>query len=431
VSRMVSKAWWGVLVAVLAAAPAAAQQTDSAQVRRLQEQVEAITRELEELRLGKEVVVQADTGVVGFGPAASKVYKAAQGVSVGGYGEFLYNNFAGSRQDDAPSGLTDQIDALRAVLYVGYKFSDKVLFNSEVEFEHASTEDGGAVSVEFAYLDYRIKPTFGVRGGLLLAPMGLINEIHEPPTFLGALRPVTEQVVVPSTWSEVGLGVFGETPALSYRAYLMTGFDATGFEAEEGLREGRQGGAEAAAQNFAGVGRLDYTGVPGLTIGTSAYLGNAGQGATVPSDPTQTIGARTFIWDGHAEYRARGFDLRGLVAVATLKDAAEVNELNGLTGTESVGDRLLGWYLQGGYDVLRGHASGQQLIPYVRYEQVNTQDRVPDGFAADPANDRRIVTIGGMWKPLTNISVKADYQINHTEADTGVNQLNVNLGYLF
>jgi hypothetical protein len=67
----------------------------------------------------------------------------------------------------------------------------------------------------------------------------------------------------------------------------------------------------------------------------------------------------------------------------------------------------------------------------VRYEQVNTQDRVPDGFSADPANDRRIVTIGGMWKPLTNISVKADYQINHNEADTGVNQLNVNLGYLF
>jgi hypothetical protein len=428
---MLSKARWGVGLAMVTAARAAAQQPDTADVRRLQVQVEAITRELEELRLGKDVVVQADTGVGGFGPAASKVYKTPQGVSLGGYGEFLYNNFAASRQDDAPSGLTDRIDALRAVLYVGYKFSDKVLFNSEVEFEHGSTEDGGAVSVEFAYLDYRLRPTFGIRGGLLLAPMGLINEIHEPPTFLGALRPVTEQVVVPSTWREVGVGIFGETSTLAYRAYLMNGFDAAGFDAQEGLREGRQGGAEAAAQNFAGVGRLDYTGVPGLVIGTSAYLGNAGQGATLPSDPAEAIGARTFIWDGHAEYRARGFDVRGLVAVATLKDAARVNELNGLTGAESVGDRLLGWYLQGGYDLLRGHAGGQQLVPYVRYEQVNTQKRVPDGFAADPANDRRIFTIGGMWKPLTNISVKADYQLNHNEADTGIDQLNVNLGYLF
>jgi len=108
-----------------------------------------------------------------------------------------------------------------------------------------------------------------------------------------------------------------------------------------------------------------------------------------------------------------------------------VNQLNGLAGAESVGDRLLGWYLQGGYDVLRGHAGAQQLFPYLRYEQVNTQDRVPDGFAADPANHRRIVTVGGMWKPLPNVSLKADYQIVRNEADAGVNQLNVNLGYLF
>jgi hypothetical protein len=327
--------------------------------------------------------------------------------------------------------VTDQIDALRAIVYVGYKFSDKVLFNSEVEFEHGSTEDGGSVSVEFAYLDYRVRPEFGIRGGLLLAPMGFLNEIHEPPTFLGTVRPETERLIVPSTWREAGLGVFGERGSVAYRAYLINGFDATGFTAEDGLREGRQDGAEAAAQNFGAVGRVDYVGVPGLTLGTSAYLGNSGQGAALPSDPEATIGAQTFFWEGHAEYRARGFDLRGLLAVASLDDAAEVNQLNGLTGAESVGDRLLGWYLQGGYDVLRGRAGGQQLLPYVRYEQINTQDRVPDGFDTDPANDRRIVTLGGLWRPLPNISVKADYQISSNEADTGVNQLNVNLGYLF
>jgi hypothetical protein len=36
-----------------------------------------------------------------------------------------------------------------------------------------------------------------------------------------------------------------------------------------------------------------------------------------------------------------------------------------------------------------------------------------------------------MWKPLPNVSLKSDYRIAHNEADTGVNQLNVNLGYLF
>ena len=420
-----------VILGTLCTASAAAQERDTTELKRIRQQMEAISRELEELRLGKDVVVEADTGLYGFGPAASKIYKVRQGVSLGGYGEVLYENFAGSREDDQPSGATDRFDALRAILYAGYKFNDKILFNSELEFEHGSTEDGGSVSIEFAYLDYRISPRFGVRAGLLLPPMGFINELHEPPTFLGARRPETERLIIPSTWRENGIGVFGDAGEVSYRAYLVNGFDATGFNAEEGLREGRQNGAEAAAANFGAVGRVDYNGVLGLTVGTSAYLGNSGQGAVLPSDPTQTVSARTFIWDLHGEYKVRGFDLRGLLALATLDDAGEINELNGLTGPGSVGERMLGFYLQGGYDVLRGSRSGQQLLPYLRYEQLNTQDEVPDGFLADPANDRSLVTVGAMWKPVPNVSLKADYQIVSNDADTGVNQLNVNLGYLF
>lgn len=418
------------VAAVALAAPAAAQERDTTDLARLQAQVETITRELEELRLGRDVVVQADTSVLGFGPAASKIYKAPQGVSIGGYGEMLYENFAGEREDDTPSGAADRLDALRAIVYVGYKFSDRILFNSELEFEHGSTEAGGSVSIEFAYLDYRLSPQLGVRAGLLLSPMGFINEMHEPPTFLGARRPETERRIIPSTWRELGIGVFGGAGDVSYRAYLVNGFDASGFGAG-GLRDGRQNGGEATAENFGAVGRLDYTGVLGLTVGTAAYVGNSGQGAVLPSDPAVSVGARTFIWDAHAEYRARGFDLRGLFALATVDDAAELNELNGLTGSGSVGERMIGWYLQGGYDVLRGTGSSHQLMPYLRYEQLDTQEDVPDGFAADPASDRRFVTVGAMWKPVPNVSLKADYQIVQNEAETGVNQLNVNLGYLF
>lgn len=420
-------------LAALWAIPAAAQEPqaqDTTELARLKAQVEAITRELEEMRLGQDVVVSADTGVSGFGPAASKVYKVRQGVSIGGYGEFLYENFAGEREDDAPSGAADRLDALRAIVYVGYKFSDRFLFNSEVEFEHGSTDNDGSVSVEFAYLEHRLSPNFGLRGGLLLAPMGFINEIHEPPTFLGSRRPETERTIIPSTWREAGVGLFGSAGALNYRAYLINGFDASGFNAG-GLRGGRQNGSESLAENFGGVGRVDYTGVLGLTVGASAYYGNSGQGATLPSDPTRTVSVPTFIWDAHAEYRARGFDLRGLFAMATVDDAAELNEVSGFSGTASVGDRLVGWYVQGGYDVLRGSRSGHQLLPYVRYERLNTQDRVPDGFAANPANDRTILTVGAMYRPLPNIALKVDYQVNRNEAETGVNQLNVNLGYLF
>ncbi len=434
----------------------AADTLDVAEMRR---QIDAITRQLEELQLGRELVVKADTSVQGLGPAASKVYRVQQGVSIGGYGEMLYENFAGQRQDDEPAGLEDRLDLLRAVLYTGYKFNDRLLFNSELEVEHANIENGGEVAIEFAYLDYRFSHHVGARAGLLLAPMGFLNELHEPPTFLGTERPETERRIIPSTWRENGVGLFGDAGGFAWRAYLINGFDAGGGAveveedgislasasedgddegeeeqveeggfSEDGLGGGRQNGAQALAENWGGVGRLEYVGFPGLRVGGSLYLGDSGQGAEVDE---QKIGAFTRIYEGHAEYRAHGFDLRGLVAVAQVDDVAELNELKGLVGDESIGERLVGWYLQGGYDVLRNLDTEEQLIPYVRWEELNTQDEVPGGFSADPANDRRIVSLGTAWKPIPNVAVKADYQIQENEADTGVNQLNAVVSYLF
>ncbi len=408
-----------------------AQQRDSTEIARLKAQIEAITRELEQLELGREVAARADTSSFGLGPAASKVYRGGEGVSIGGYGEFAYRHEAAARQDGVPSGGLDQLDALRGIVYVGYKFTPRILFNSEIEFEHASTEREGAVSVEFAYVEYGLSPRFGVRAGLMLAPMGITNELHEPPTFLGTTRPETEQFVIPSTWAENGIGVFGQAGALSYRAYLLNGFDAVGgrndegegFTASEGLRGGRQGGSEALAETFGVAARVEYATRMGLSVGGSAYVGDAGQ--------AQAFGARTAVGEGHVQYRARGFDLRGLVALSGVSDAAQIDVAKGLVGDQSVGSRLVGWYLQAGYDVLRSSRTGHQLIPYVRYERINTQDHVPAGFAADPANDRRIAALGAAWKPIPTVAVKADYQIRRNQARTGVNQIQVTLGYLF
>ena len=428
----------GVLVLGLwiIAAPAAAQETDSARIERLEGQIEAITRELEEMKLGREVVAQADTGMYGLGPAASKVYRVRRGVSIGGYGEVLYENFAAVREDGTASGKTDQIDALRGVVYVGYKFTDRFLFNSEIEFEHGSTAQAGSVSLEFAYVDYGFSDPVGARGGLVLLPMGLVNEQHEPTVFLGTERPETELLIIPSTWREIGVGLFGAAGGFSYRGYAVAGLDAVsggtsnakGFSAE-GLRGGRQKGSKAVAENFAGVARVDYTGKLGLLVGGSAYLGNSGQGATTSAG--QVIDGLTFIWEGHAQYRAYGFDLRGLFSMALVDDVAQLNEAQGFTGSESIGDRLVGWYVQGGYDVLRSVSTRHRLIPYVRYEQIDTQDRVPVGFSSNPANDRTILTLGAAWKPIPNIVVKGDYQIHRNAANSGLNQWNLSMGYVF
>lgn len=411
-------------VAELRRALAARDTTGTAELRR---QIELLTRQIETMQLG-ETVVESDTSVFGFAPAASKVYRVRQGVSIGGYGEVLYENFADEREDGTAAGKQDEFDALRAILYVGYKFNDRLLFNSELEWEHGSTGAGGEASIEFAYLDYLLTPNFGLRGGLLLAPMGLTNELHEPPTFVGTTRPMVEQAIIPTTWRANGAGFFGEVGDVSFRAYALTSLDAArGFSAS-GLRGGRQKGAKELAEDFSVVGRVDYTGVLGLMVGGSAMIGETAHNRVLAGE---AVDGTTTIVEGHASYEASGLRLRGLYARATVDDVAELNALRELTGSGSIGERLTGGYAEAGYDVLRTLDTDHALVPYVRYEALNTQARVPTGFSANPATERTGWLLGAMWKPIPQVALKADYQIHGNEASTGIDQLNVNLSYLF
>src|SRR5262245_27577147 len=264
---------------------------DSAEVAR---RLDDLARRIDDLELGP--VAGAPESRHGFGPAASKVYGVGRGISIGGYGEMLYENRAAETETGVASNAQDQIDFLRQIVYIGYKFDDRLLFNSEIEFEHSSTEHHGSVSVEFAYVDAMLRPEINARAGLLLVPMGFINELHEPPVFLGARRPETEQHIVPSTWRAAGFGAFGEpTPGLSYRAYVIESLRAAadpgsgvdGFNAS-GLRGGRQNGSEAVFADIAGVVRADYS-RSGVGVGGSVFYGNAGQNELGGADAATTI----------------------------------------------------------------------------------------------------------------------------------------------
>ena len=415
------------------------EAADTTEIAELRRRLQAITRQIERMQLGQEVV-RADTSMYGLAPAASKIYRTEQGVSVGGYGEVLYENFAAEREDGTAAGVEDQLDALRAIVYVGYKFNDRLLFNSEIEVEHGSTSGGvGSVSLEFAYLDYRLSDDFGLRAGMVLPPMGFLNEIHEPPTFLGTERPATESAIIPSTWRANGIGFFGSAGDFEYRAYAINSFDAVGDGSSpasgfssSGIRGGRQKGAKAVAEDLAAVGRVDWKGVPGLMLGTSVFIGETAQNQPVPGAASDaTIGGRTVIWEGHGQYKARGFDLRALWATAGVDDVARLNAAKGLTGASSIGERMSGGYLQAGYDLLHGADTEHQLLPYVRLERLDTQEEVPAGFAESPATDRSIVSLGAAWKPVPGAILKADYQVRSNEADTAVDQFNVAVGWLF
>jgi hypothetical protein len=410
-------------------------QDDSTRISDLERQIEAITRDLEALTLGTEVVNPAQRGAFGMAPAAGKVYTINPGVSIGGYGEVLYQTYAGTKENGDPSGKAAKLDAYRGIIYVGYKFNDRILFNSEIEIEHGSTGLAGSASLEFAYLDYKLTDNFGLRAGLLLVPVGITNEVHEPPVWLGTTRPLTENKIIPTTWRESGFGIFGETEAFSYRAYLVNSLDgvgggssgASGFSSS-GLRGGRQKGSKAVAENFSAVGRIDYTGTPGLMIGTSFYTGDQGHNRELNG---RKVSIGTNIWEAHFKYQARGFDFQALTALASVTNADDLNELKGLSGSGSVGEKLSGWYAQVGYDLLWSSASEQQLLPYFRYETVNTQAEVPSGYSSSGSKDFNVTAIGMAWKPIGNTVLKMDYQMHSNASSSGINQFNVAMGWLF
>ena len=399
---------------------AAAEQSDVEEdVEELERRIELLAEEVERLRSGEAEIELTDDEVraLGLAPSAAAAYRRESGVSIAGYGEMLYENYS--------SDKTSQFDYLRAILYAGYRFNDKFIFNSEIEVEHARE-----IFVEFAYVDYLATDNFGLRGGMLLIPMGLVNEFHEPTVFLGAERPVTERSIIPSTWRENGGGVYFADDRFSVRAYVVNGLDGLAFSSS-GVRGGRQKGGKAKANDMAFTGRVDFTPTPGVFFGASFYTGGSGQGDVVV-DETE-YGVRTSIFDVHAQAQVRGFDVRGLFAQANLADTERLNQVLGLTGSNAVGDTMRGGYVQLGYDLLSQlpAAGGVGLTPYLRFEQVDTQAAVAAGFTRNPSRNNRYVTFGVELKPIPGVVVKVDHMWVSNAADSGVNQFNVNVGYAF
>ena len=389
-------------------------------IEELVRRIELLAEELERLRSGEpESEVTIDQArALGLAPSAAAAYAIDSGVSIAGYGEALYENYA--------SDKTTQFDYLRAILYAGYRFNDKFLFNSEIEVEHAKE-----IFVEFAYVDYLATPNFGLRAGMLLIPMGLVNEFHEPTVFIGAERPVTENKIIPTTWRENGGGVYGAFDNVAFRAYVVNGFDGSAFSSS-GLRGGRQKGGKAKANDMAFTGRLDITPTPGVFFGASFYTGGSGQGDIV-DDNGRNYGVRTSLFDVHAQAQVRGIDFRALFAQAGLDDTSMLNQVLGLEGKKGVAEKMQGGYVQLGYDLLSQvpAAGGVGLTPYLRYERVDTHTALAAGFTRDPGKNNTYTTLGIELKPIPNIVLKVDHMWVSNSVDSGVNQFNVNVGYAF
>ncbi|MDA8121528.1 MAG: hypothetical protein M0Z38_03045 [Deltaproteobacteria bacterium] len=343
--------------------------------------------------------------------------------TLGGYGE-MHANFG---EGDA----ADQFDIHRLVAYVGYTFNDWIRFHSETEIEHAfvSSESDGEISIEQAYLDLLLSDPVNVRFGRILTPIGILNRKHEPPTFYGVERPFVDQVIIPTTWSSDGIGIFGGiVPSLKYELYVVSGLDGSAFNATNGIRGGRIK-ERPSLHEPAVTGRLDFfpfvawpSGYGSfLRLGASAYYGgldngNRGQNPGIDADLR--------VLSADFEYSVGQIDFRGVFAHENIDGATRIGN--------NVAEEIVGWYLEGAWRFFpdswkKGKLARSDAAVFVRYEDFDTQYRMPAGVAENPAGDRTAWTLGASFYLTPSLVAKADYQVRDDATGRDLPDL-VNLG---
>jgi hypothetical protein len=336
---------------------------------------------------------------------------------VAGYMDFHFNKNLGE---------PFRPDFHRFVLLFGHSFSDRIKFWSELEVEHALVEGGeesGEVALEQAYLDFLIKPQFNLRAGMMLTPVGIVNERHEPPAFNGVERPFVETLIIPTTWRELGFGFTGDLGrGFRYRAYLTSSLDASRFTAESGITNGRTAGFDASFRNPAKVARLEYAGRRRMTLGTSIYSGHAGFN-------TPGVNPRVTIAEFDGRYSVRRFDFRGLFANTWVSRAGDLNwRLEQQFGSNpNIARQMRGYYFEPGFHALPRRFRHDAIV-FARYEKYNTQHRMPEGYTPLPQFNRSSWVTGVTYKPNADVAIKFDYVFNRN-ASTVVRPLNgINMG---
>lgn len=340
------------------------------------------------------------------------------GMTFGGYAEVLYNQ---------PESANGEIDVQRLILLFGYKFDDRTQFVTELEFEHVKE-----VYIEQAFVNYAVNNSLNIRAGLMLVPMGIINEYHEPTTFNGVERPSMDNKLVPTTWREIGLGLSGRSDALSlrYQAYLFNGFlshdgNVGLIKGTNGFRSGRQKGAESVFRTPNLSMKVDFYGINGLRLGLSGYFGKTQAADEVFDTNGSRVGLSMIGLD--FRYNHRKFTARGQLISSSISDAHEYNQLTG----KDLGSSMWGYYLEAAYNLLP-ITNRQRLFAFLRYEDFNTHQSVPSNIEQNLSYHREEITTGLSYHIAPGTVFKVDYQSKSTGlTNSEKGQFNAGVGVWF
>jgi len=364
--------------------------------------------------------------------AENMVQNNTSGVSIGGYAQIDYNQpFV---KDKRSNGT---LDVHRMVMLFGYNFNKNTSFVTEIEYEHVSE-----LYVEQAFLNHKFTNWLNFRAGLLLIPMGILNEYHEPVTYNGVERPVIDNNISPTTWRELGAGFAGRFDGLGmkYQLYVVNGFSSYAtsgtLSGKTGLRGGRQKGAESfiSAPNLSF--KLDYYNIPGLNLGVAGYMGDTqsklyngidkNDNAAMAKADSSVVGVN--MLGVNASYSKFGFAIKGQYYLLNLKNTDQYNTFT----KKDLGKQLTGYYVDLSYAYPLGDSKEKELVPFIRYESLDTHAQTEGGLVRNDAYNLHYITTGLGLKLAKGAMLKIDYQWFKSKFDTDyTKQLNAGVAIWF
>ena len=389
--------------------------------------------------------------------ATRQVANVPSGLTIGGYGEaVMTRNFYSqsfNRYKKPENYVNDKshgrFDLPHVCLNIGYDFGNGWTMGSEIEFEHggngtaveieaeeageyeAEVEKGGEVNIEQFWINKEFMGgKLNVKAGEIIVPVGYSNAYHEPNQFFTVYRPEGEATIMPNTWHQVGVSLWGRLKNWRYEAQLLSGLNSESFTAESFVHYGATSPYEfKVANNYAGAMRIDNYSVKGLRIGLSGYYGYTFR------NTLRTPGTKYDDVTGALGIVALDFSLnrwnwivRGNIDYAHFSDADEISAYNQANWTHhkyqdgnphhysNIGSHAVAYAIEAGYNIFSQipKLKDEKLYAFGRFEHYNTMASGTYTSMYKYTKKYRYA-LGINYSPLKQITIKGEYSYRFFE----------------
>jgi hypothetical protein len=369
-------------------------------------------------------------------------------LTIGGYGEAVYtrsfysdNMFRYSYPDRYKNADGyGRVDLPHVVINIGYDFGHGWTMGSEIEFEHGGNEvaveieaeetgefeheieRGGEVALEQFWLQKSFCKALNIRMGHIIVPVGQTNYAHLPTQFFTCYRPEGEFTIMPNTWHETGISIWGRVGKWRYEAVVVPGLNSNMFNNANWVKNGAASPYEfKVANKLAGALRIDNYSIKNLHIGVSGYIGNSFNNdiVTNEADKYKNVKGTVLIGTAEFDYRAAGFVVRGNFDYGHLNDAAIISTYNKNNNHQSfspyprslVGEEAVAVGGEVAYDIFHSmrRTGERQLFVFGRYDYYDSYIPYDGAITMYDWTERHVVTAGLNYYPIKQVVIKAEF----------------------